>query len=391
MSATLRDFAFERACVEASNDDQAILDWMREYHIDRRDAQASGDDDVVRELDDLLSFAEDRVVEIKDARDVPPEPVAVQMRAEPRQEARRVAIEPAVAQRTTAPPSRDYNRPAERSERRDRDDAAEIAAAKQVAAEQAAAEQAEAEAKRRDDEELRELRERARKAEARVKAAQAETARLKAIQLQAAVEQERERRQRAKDRAAKDAKAQEQAAAEAEAAARAAAQVVAEVAPTSASRPAPTVRVAQDQRPDTGASASRPVAAPVELTPIAQLFQERLAEAVLVAPAPAIAAPKVAGTVTQPGRKAAANRPPVAPTAPAVAPVDDVPQLTGADLTSFRNWLGVSQRALASKLTVEQSVISKSEGKPTTVLPPQLRKALHQAMGEPRPDVRGAL
>ena len=134
MSAAIRDFAFERACVEASNDDQAILDWMREYHIDRRDAQASGDDDAVQELDDLLAFAEDRVVEIKDARNLPPEPFAVPVRAEPRAaprpEARRVATEPAVVQRTTATPARDYNRPPERPKSRDRDDAAEIAAAK---------------------------------------------------------------------------------------------------------------------------------------------------------------------------------------------------------------------------------------------------------------------
>ena len=95
-----------------------------------------------------------------------------------------------------------------------------------------------------------------------------------------------------------------------------------------------------------------------------------------------------------PARATVAAAPPKeAPAAvplPPPDPVDALPPLTGAELTSYRTWLGVSQRALAIKFAVEQSVISKSEGKPTTVLPPQLRKALHQAMGEPRPDVGGA-
>lgn len=98
-----------------------------------------------------------------------------------------------------------------RPRRHERDEAGDVAAAKQLPADQAAAEQAATEARRQDDEDLRELRERARKAEACVEAAQAETARLKAMQ-QAAVEQERERRQRAKERAEKEAKAQERAA-----------------------------------------------------------------------------------------------------------------------------------------------------------------------------------
>lgn len=390
MSATLRDFAFERSCIEASNDDRAILDWMREYQEDRGRAKASGDDDTVQELDDLLEFAEDRVVAIKEARNAPPAPIAAPVRAEPRAgprgEAHRGATEPVVVQRMAVPSIREHDRPPERQQRRQRDDATEIAAAKQIAAERAAAEEAEAEAKRRDDEELRQLRQRAQNAEARVRAAQAETARLKAVQQQAAVAQERERRQREKERAARDARAQEQAAAGAEAAARAAAQVVIEVA----AMPAPVISMPQDPRQASVATESGPATAPVELTTIARLFQERLAEPALTPTAAAIAAPNLSGTVTQPPRKSAAKASVVPPKAPAADPIDDLPPLTGADLASYRTWLGASQRALAAKLAVEQSVICKGEGKPTTVLPPQLRKALHQAMGEPRPDFGGA-
>ncbi|MBM4367182.1 MAG: helix-turn-helix transcriptional regulator [Deltaproteobacteria bacterium] len=75
---------------------------------------------------------------------------------------------------------------------------------------------------------------------------------------------------------------------------------------------------------------------------------------------------------------------------PSPAPADVLPPLTGADLARFRAWLAVSQRALATKLGVEQSSISKGEGKPTTVLAPHLRKALHLAMQEPRDTAKGA-
>ena len=68
MSATFRDFSSDRSFIEATEDDCAILDWMREYREDRGQAEASGDDDAVQELDDLLEFAEDRIVEIKAAR-----------------------------------------------------------------------------------------------------------------------------------------------------------------------------------------------------------------------------------------------------------------------------------------------------------------------------------
>ncbi len=388
MSATLRDLAFERSCIEASNDDRAILDWMREYQEDRGQAQASGDDDVVKELDDLLEFAEDRVVEIKEARNAPAAPKATSARANPAPEARRAATAPVVVQRAPPQPVRLEGHLPERPQRRERDEAAVIAAAKQLAAEQAAAEQAAAESNRRDEEELRELRERSSKAEARRVAAEAQTARLKAQQQQAAAEQERERRQRAKERAAKAAKEQERAADAAEAAARAAEQGVLEVAATPSRPAAPDAPVAPNQRRGGGTSGARPAIAPLEVTPIARLFQDRLTEFGLAAPAPAPAAPKGASVATQPAPRAAAKVPP-APPSSAADPLDDLPSLTGADLTSFRNWLAVSQRALAAKLGVEQSTISKGEGRPTTFLPPQLRKALHQAMGEPRVDTGG--
>jgi hypothetical protein len=133
-------------------------------------------------------------------------------------------------------------------------------------------------------------------------------------------------------------------------------------------------------------------AAVPEMTPLARMFQERLAEpAPEVAPSARATTPQAPATKASPPAMLARAMPTAAPPpTPTIDPDADLPPLTGADLTSFRNWLGVSQRALASKFTVEQSVISKSEGKPTTVLPPQLRKALHQAMGEPRPDAGGA-
>jgi hypothetical protein len=387
MSATFRDFSSERSFIEATEDDCAILDWMREYHEDRRQAQAIGDDDAVQELDDLLEFAEDRTVEIKAARIAEVAPKVVPARAEPAPETRRVATAPVVVQRATTQPVREESNGAERPRRRQGNETSDVAAVNQLAADQAAAEQAAAEQYRRDEEELREFRERARKAEARVKAAQAETARLKAMQQQGAVEQERERRQRARERAEKEAKAQEQAAAEAEATAR---NTAAQVPPVVAATPSrPATPVAQGQRRGSGPAEPGPNTVPPDLTPIARLFQGRLADVVPDAPARAPAAPRVAASAA-PTPKPATKAPLLPPATPAVDRYADLPLLTGSDLTSFRNWLGVSQRALASKFTVEQSVISKSEGKPTTVLPPQLRKALHQAMGEPRPDAGGA-
>ncbi len=70
--------------------------------------------------------------------------------------------------------------------------------------------------------------------------------------------------------------------------------------------------------------------------------------------------------------------------------MDGIPLHTGADLVAYRTWLGVDQRALAAKFGVGQGTISKGESRPTTLLGPALRKALHEAMGEPRQDVGGA-
>ncbi len=113
--------------------------------------------------------------------------------------------------------------------------------------------------------------------------------------------------------------------------------------------------------------APAPGAEAEELTPLARLFQEAITEA-------------------PPTRKAPSPTPKVT-AAPDPAPVpDELPLLTGADLASYRAWLGVSQRALATRFGVEQGTISKGESHPRALLGPTLRRALHLAMGQPRED-----
>lgn len=258
MSSTQYNLASERNFIDACDDPAAILDWMRDYASNRRAAEADGDDDAAEGLEDLIEFAEERVVELKTIRVAPP--------------ASRAVHRPSTAERWSH-------------------------------------QQATPVGPRQADPELHALRERARNAEARLAAAQAETTRIQAEQQRQAKEQERERH-----RAARHAEALERAAADAEATTKMAAHV---------KLPAP------------GLAFARP------------------------SPISAVASA-------------------------AAAPVDVLPPLMGSDLTSFRNWLGVSQRALATKLGVEQSTISKGEGKPAAVLAPGLRRALHVAMSQPR-------
>ncbi len=361
MSAAAFDFAAEREFIAASDDPNQLFDWMSDYDQRRRDAQAEGDDDEAARFAELRQEAEDRVVELKAAR------------------LRRIAPRPAelvpAVQPAAGPPTRrEVERPAvARAERASRRAAEEAAARK-------AAEEAEAEAERAADEELRQLQERAANAKARREAALAATARIEADAKRASAEAIREQARR---QAAKEVEDAERKAAEADAAARNAATSAAKRPSGPPVVPA-TARVVESPRPKAD-----------EPTPLALLLQERLTE-VLGTPTETLPAPRL--PTTPPAARAAPpaspvpSRPPIPAkvAAPPPAPVDDLPALTGADLASYRTWLGASQRALAAKLAVEQSVISKSEGKPTTVLPPQLRKALHLAMQEPRDVARGA-
>jgi hypothetical protein len=379
MCAAAFDFVAERGFIAASDDPNQLFDWMSDYDQRRRDARAEGDDHEAAQFEELRQEAEDRVVELKSARlrRVAPRSAApatvVQPAAEPptRREVERPAAHTSVRGTPAATVEPLAVARAQRSRRRE----AEEAAARK------AAEEAEAAAERAANEELRQLQERAANAKARREAALAVTARIEAQTKRAAAEAAREQARR---QAAKEAEDAERAAAEAEAAARSAA--------TSAAKgpPAPPVGPAMAR------IIERPGPKADEATPLALLFQERLIEvmetptATLPAPRPSIAPPAAREASPALSPPVAVPPTPVNVPAPPPNPVDDLPALTGADLAAYRAWLGASQRALGAKLAVEQSVISKSEGKPTTVLPPQLRKALHLAMQEPRDAAKGA-
>jgi hypothetical protein len=389
MPAASFDFEAERGFIEASVDPNEILSWMNEYGQHGRDAEAEGDDEAASQFEELHQEAEDRVVELKAAkieRETPKPPKDRVVRVVETAQPQKREVPVAEARATRRADSR-----TEPVRSLDQDDSAERAANR-----------AAAERRRADDEELHQLTERARKAEARLAAAEAATARILANQRRAAEAQDQERRRVAKERAEKEMLDKERAAVAAEVRAQAAAKAASAAATTPVARVTTVVSIPE------GADAGRPTSSGVnaertrttgtsqaavrEMTPLPRMFQERLAE-----PAPEVASRARATTPQAPATKASppptqapAKLTAAPPSTPTIDPDADLPQLTGADLTSFRNWLAVSQRALAAKLGVEQSTISKGEGRPTTVLPPQLRKALHQAMGEPRADVGGA-
>ena len=365
MHAAAFDFVAERGFIAASADPGEILDWMSDYGRRRREAEAEGDDAAAARFDELQQEAEDRVVDLKAARLHPPPRVSVD--AEERPRAPRpvgVATTPGRAAASVAPTAQTIRvrvADPDQVERRD--------SARRPPERQAAAAAAEAIQDREDQEDLRQLHERAAKARARRDAALAATARIEAAAKQAAAEAERARRDEARRRAARQAAEEERAAAEAETAAR-------NAATTAAKAKGP----------------SGPVVAPTPIRPRANPPAERRTVAVVAAPV----AERTPLGIVHPGQSTgvAGAQPttptPADPSAPPPEPDAALPPLTGADLTSFRTWLAVSQRALAASLGVEQSTISKGEARPTTVLPPQLRKALHQAMGEPRDAAKAA-
>lgn len=367
MSGALRDYRSERTFIETSDDPAEILGWMQEYRAERREA----DDDDRAELDALIEFAEDRVVALKAARLAPkpapqlaPTPAAPSVAPAPAAPSR-----PPEVRRTPITTLRHPVAPLRPVEMRSRPTASPVIEA--------------------DDPELRELRDRARKARLRQAAAEAETARL--AEERAAAERERARmeqeRARRRDQARRDAQEQERIAAAAEAKAKAAQER------SVAASPAQTLQAPRSTlpqvRPDGGSvrGAPRPdhtavkATASADSTPLSRVFEEALSRDVPRTVRPT--SDRAAGTPAPPRTPAAVLG--AAPSAATQAsPVDELPPLTGADLMKFREWLGVSQRALAAKFGVEQGTVSKGEGKPAAVLGPALRAALHKAMGEPR-------
>jgi len=377
MSAAF-DFPAERRMIDASENPHEVLDWIGDYRRHALVAAADDDTELASMFDELIEFATDHVIELKAAR--------LRSRSTGRREPAESARAPTPTKSPSAAQAAAPAAPIATAPVPDPEETQRHEAARRRAAENAAARAAAEEQTRADDEELRQLQERAAKAKARRDAALAETARIEAEAKHVAAVAARAAHEEAKRRAAKEAQDAERAAATAEAATKAAAASVAR-APASTS-PAP------DNVPKPRPAESRvepPPSAVPELTPLAALFQERLAEVMATPDVPPssphrpVADPAPAPVAPAP-RRAVAPAPPVPPPSPA----DELPPLTGADLTSYRNWLAVSQRALAAKLGVEQSSISKGEGKPTTLLAPHLRKALHLAMQEPRDAARGA-
>ncbi len=426
MCAAPLDFAAERELIAITVDPQVVLDWVREYREHAREAAADGDSALGSRIDELIEFALDHVADLKAAR-LHRSPKARARGEDPHAQATPPRIRasvadgappPAPAPRNAAsatgpdvPPNRAGAQDARRRE-------GGRSCAEELAKERSAAEEAEAARVRAHEADLLHLQQRAAQARARRDAALAATAWIEAEARRAAEEEARVRRARARQQALRDAEEAERAAAQAEAA-------VPRVAPEAMKPTGTRARAGSTRGADVSAGpaaagsigahepAQAPGAADDALTPLALLFREQLGELggmptedsaahhgeAAVTPrqraglptAPAGAPPRPPPAGARPGARHAggATPSPVPPAsaAPPPAPVDEVPPLTGADLASYRSWLGVSQRALATKLGVEQSSVSRGEGRPTTVLPASLRQALHKAMAEPRADV----
>ena len=387
MGATDREFQAQSGFIAACDDPNTLLDWMREYRDSERAAVGRGDEDEARQMDDLAALAEDRAIELKAALILaarptpkPPEVRPVQSRSapveqpvvpvdDPAAELRKVKAELAASREAQARAERERVAAVARAEQQEREAAAPKFVAPPVAVAPAEIVTAPIPDSRSPEREAHRAlvveNERLRLAAARALAASNRSPALPQPMVAPSTPGRRP------TPALKP-------------------TPIATVVP-----PAPRQAASAAQAPTAARSISLPSArapnapiAPVaELTPLGRLFQQRLTE---IAPSPQASPTAPAATRAQPApvRQPPPPPPPV-PVVP-VVPADDLPQLTGADLTSYRTWLGVSQRALAIKFAVEQSVISKSERKLTTVLPPQLRKALHEARSEPRQDVGGA-
>ncbi|MFZ5477355.1 MAG: hypothetical protein ACOZNI_11330 [Myxococcota bacterium] len=392
MGATDREFQAQSGFIAACDDPDTLLDWMREYRDSERAAVGRGDKDEARQMEDLAELAEDRIVELKAARIVAatPRPRGPEVRVpaperaaapvdDSSAELRQVKEELAASREAQARAERDQARAerervaaVERAEQGEREqESARVAYAAAtphvvntapVAAQNRSPEREAHRGRAREDERLRIQAARALVAKQRPVTAQppAATARPPIVG------------QRGPGRRPTPAPT--------------VAPMGAAVA--TAARPASTAQPVTQARtdPQPPRAPSPPVAPTTELSPLARLFQERLTETTpSTAPSPQPSRPPP----TRPTRPSAPPPPP--PTAPPPAdPVDGLPQHTGADLLAYRTWLGVDQRTLAGRFGVGQGTISKGESKPGTVLGPALRKALHEAMGEPRPDVGGA-
>lgn len=435
MGAAPLDFAAERELIGITDDPEVVLDWVREYREHARTAAADDDGPLGSRIEELIEFALDHAANLKAARlrraaavrprleGRPMEPTPPRIRASVDDGAERTPRPPASVPQSAAPASAPVVPPvrAGAEDARRREEARRRA--EEVAREKAAAEEAEAARVRADEAELRQLQERAAQARARRDAALAATARIEAESRRAAEQEARVRRARARAQAAREAEEAERAAAQAEAAASRAAKGAGKPPSTPArAGSAGGADVPAGPVVDRSHRAHQPVQEPEapdeELTPLALLFREHLGGLVDGSPKGADAPRREGAAAVTPRSRAdlptvpagAPSRPPppparsaafnaarattralsptsAAPPPPPPPPVDEPPPLTGADLASYRSWLGVSQRALATKLGVEQSSVCRGEGKPTTVLPASVRLALHKAMAEPRADV----
>ena len=385
MGATDREFQAQSAFIAACDDPNTLLDWMREYRDGERAAVGRGDEEAARQMDDLAELAEDRAIELKAAQIVAARPNARVVDTQPSPpptpvladdsgaELRRVRAELAASREAQARAERERVAAVALAEQHER----EAAAPKFVAAPVGPA-------------------------PAEIVAAPVPHNRSPEREAHRAlvIENERLRLQAARARAVNQpplaARSQVVASAPPAVPVQRGPGPAAAMRPTAA--PTPTMAaapVAPIQARPTAVTQARPGPVPtpatvsprpgpgVELTPLARLFQQRLTETTPATTARPEPSPRTATRPTPPTAQPA----PVAPVP--TDPLADVPQHTGADLLAYRTWLGVDQRALAAKFGVGQGTISKGESRPTTLLGPALRKALHEAMSEPRQDVGG--